>query len=445
MFYRSFKNLMDFDEESESLFLTNQGIKNLKQLQLHNDFTFKVGEKSYSCNRILASFISPTISQILSTDPLCDYFVIDFEDKENLFNNVMKMINGEVIDVNASNYDFLLLVAAKLGNKEMEDDLSLMSFSENHVTYHNAIRRLISKSALGLCYDCEANFIATHFCEYQFDDLNKLKDHELETIISKDSLKIEDESWLFNFLVKRDEISISLLSHLYFEYLTEEDIEKFVHLITYEQMSGPLWSSITKRLLMRVNPLMDLGHRHAGKSTQFNISDDEDNISIEYDSNNPFGGIIDYFSTKYGGNVMDSKNILISVSGTQWNSPKVVAELNSTEFWVSENEPGSWFMYDFKERVINMTAYSLRGDNSGVLRNWVIEGSNDKQKWKTLDQHDNCDDLHGLYKIQSYDVSSKHSFRYIRLRQTGPGYDKTHYLTLCSFEIFGSLSTNYSF
>ena len=116
---------MNFDEESESLFLTNAGIKNILNLQLENDFYFIIQDQTYPCTKIQASFISPNISQILMSDPLCESFEIEINDPNHLFQNIMKILKGDSISVTASNYDFLLLIAAKFGNKEMEEDLSL--------------------------------------------------------------------------------------------------------------------------------------------------------------------------------------------------------------------------------------------------------------------------------------------------------------------------------
>ncbi|KAK8893873.1 hypothetical protein M9Y10_022302 [Tritrichomonas musculus] len=434
---------MNFDEESQTLFLTHQGLKNLSLLNLENNFTIKIGIKSYECNRVLASFISPVISQILSSDPLCNTFTIDVEDNQNLFDNIMALMNGDTIEINASNYDLLLLIASKLGNQEMQDDLSLMSFSENHVTFHNAIRRFISKSSLGISVEGESKFIASHFSEYAFDELNKLDDYNLDLILSQNNLKIEDESWLFNFLMRRNPPSPSLFSHLYFEYLTEKDIEKFLKFLKEEEMTGPLWAAISRRLVLHVDAPFDMSSRHCGKVQ--NDDDEYDNVSINFSEDYPFEGIISFLTDKYGGNVSITKAVAISSSGTLWNSPSVIADFDSTDFWVSENLPDSWIAYDFKERLINITAYTIRGDNTGSLCNWVVEGSIDKILWDELDRHENCSDLIGLYTSKSYFVDSRQEYRYIRLRQIGPDISNENYLNLCCFEVFGSLSTNYDF
>ena len=434
---------MNFDEESESLFLTNAGIKNILNLQLENDFYFIIQDQTYPCTKIQASFISPNISQILMSDPLCESFEIEINDPNHLFQNIMKILKGDSISVTASNYDFLLLIAAKFGNKEMEEDLSLMSFSENHVTFHNAIRRFISKSNLGICADTEASYIASHFYKFDPSDLELLSDQHLNAILRKDCLKIEDESWLFNFLLKRS--NVSLLSYIYFEYLPEDDISKFIQVVSNEDITGPMWTAISRRLSMRVNPLLDLTYRHVGKLQTNDTPEDEDNVTIYYNVDGPFNGIIDYFTTKYGGNVHENKVVKITASGTQWNSPNVVADFSTTKFWASNNEPFSWIMYDFKEHLINLTGYTIRGDNTGSLQSWIIEGSEDGKNWYELDRHENCPDLRGLYISSTYLVNSFDNYRYIRLTQIGPGLDRTNYLNLCCLEVFGTISPNYNF
>lgn len=434
---------MNTDDESQTLFLTHQGLRNLSQLNLENDFTFQLGDKSYQCNKILASFISPTISQILASDPLCNTFTIDVEDNQNLFENIITLIHGDIIEINSSNYDPLLLIASKLGNQEMEEDLSSMSFSGNHITFHNAIRRFISKSSIGINVESETKYIASHFSEYHINELNKLTDDHLELILSQSNLKIEDESWLFNFLMNRNPPNSSLFSHLYFEYLSENEIERFIHFLREEEMTGPLWTAISRRLLLHVEVPLDLSSRHIGKIEK--SDDDFDNITINFSEEFPFEGIISHFTDKYGGNVSKTKTIPISCSGTIWNSASVVADFDSTDFWVSDNSPGSWIAFDFKEHLINMTAYTIRGDSTGSLCNWVVEGSNNMVKWKEIDRHENCRDLNGLYAFKTYSVNNSLQYRYLRLRQTGPDINNENYLGLCCIEFFGSLTTNFDF
>ena len=159
----------------------------------------------------------------------------------------------------------------------------------------------------------------------------------------------------------------------------------------------------------------------------------------------PFDGIISYFTNKYSGNVSKTKTIPITASGNLWNSPDVVADFDSTDFWVSENSPDSWIAFDFKEHMINLTSYTIRGDNTGSLCNWVIEGSNNMVKWNEIDRHESCNDLNGLYASKTYHVNTNQKYRYIRLRQIGPDINNENYLTLCCLEFFGSLSTNFDF
>lgn len=431
------------DDESQTLFLTHQGLRNIRQLNLDNDFTFKIGKKSYKCNRILASFISPTISQILTTDPLCDTFTIDVEDEQNFFENIMNLINGEIVEINTSNYYIMQLFASRLGNQEMEEDLSSMSLSGSHITFHNSIRRYISKSSIGINSENEIRYIASHFSEYQRSELNKLSDDDLELILSQPNLKIEDETWLFNFLINRDQPSPNLFSHLYFEYLTENDIERFIDFLKEEEMTGALWSAISKRLILHVEAPLDMNSRHVGKIEK--NDEDFDNMTINFSEEFPFEGIISYFTDKYGGNVSKTKTIPIFASGTLWNSPNVVADFDTTDFWVSENSPDSWIAFDFNEHLINLTAYTIRCDNTGSLRSWVIEGSNDNDQWDEIDRHDDSDDLSGLYSTKTYHVTTSLKFRYLRLRQTGPDINNENYLTLCCIEFFGSLSSNENF
>lgn len=59
---------------------------------------------------------------------------------------------------------------------------------------------------------------------------------------------------------------------------------------------------------------------------------------------------------------------------------------------VTSATPNMWFQVDFKDKIIRPSHYTIKHYNSWdteALRNWVLEGSMDAQKWVLIKEHKN--------------------------------------------------------
>ena len=105
----------------------------------------------------------------------------------------------------------------------------------------------------------------------------------------------------------------------------------------------------------------------------------------------------------------------------------------------------SWFQYDFKERKVCPTHYSIRSRSCGghAPKNWIIEGSNDAKNWKTLDSRQEINGLHSGNTVITFDIKSQpnnnESFQYLRIQLTGTNTSGYHHLTFSALEFFGTL------
>jgi len=111
-----------------------------------------------------------------------------------------------------------------------------------------------------------------------------------------------------------------------------------------------------------------------------------------------------------------------------------------TFFWTN-NEHNGWIRFDVdpKSNCIKFIpthyVYGFQ-TNMWMPRNWNFEGSLDGQQWDILKEHQN--DL--TIQAQSnhmFEVHTDNSYRFFRLRVTGPDSTGTNYLGLSSFEMFG--------
>ena len=164
----------------------------------------------------------------------------------------------------------------------------------------------------------------------------------------------------------------------------------------------------------------------------------------------PLDGIIARLTRECGGNVHTKGIVNVTASGCLRDSwkPENAVDLGSNSFFASKDSPNSWICYDFKERRVTPTSYSIMsygcGPGNNQPKSWVLEVSNDgsEDSWVVVDSRENNNDLNGKLLTHNFAISTRLSgaFRFVRLRQTG----KTHYgrdhLCLSALELFGTLS-----
>lgn len=123
-----------------------------------------------------------------------------------------------------------------------------------------------------------------------------------------------------------------------------------------------------------------------------------------------FEGIMKYLMTKTGGNIHENGTIEITSNsiGDGYDLKDIINYQNKN-IYGSKNEENASICFDFKNRLIQLSSYSIKSQNSGSgnLRNWVIEVSNDKQSWKEVDSHSNDSSLNGSNIVAIFDIKEK--------------------------------------
>ncbi|CAD6199393.1 unnamed protein product [Caenorhabditis auriculariae] len=91
-------------------------------------------------------------------------------------------------------------------------------------------------------------------------------------------------------------------------------------------------------------------------------------------------------------------------------------------------------------------AYSLRharGYGRSALRNWLLQGSKDKQNWEVIHAHTDDTSLGEPGSTASWHLEERKDrgpFRFIRIAQNGKNSSgQTHYLSISGFEIYGDV------
>ncbi|VDM61213.1 unnamed protein product [Angiostrongylus costaricensis] len=94
--------------------------------------------------------------------------------------------------------------------------------------------------------------------------------------------------------------------------------------------------------------------------------------------------------------------------------------------------------------LIYPTAYTLRharGYGRSALRNWLLQGSKDKQVWEVLVAHSDDTSLGDPGSTATWPIEDdRRPFRYFRIAQNGKNSSgQTYYLSISGFEIYGEI------
>ena len=77
-------------------------------------------------------------------------------------------------------------------------------------------------------------------------------------------------------------------------------------------------------------------------------------------------------------------------------------------------------------------------------KNWVIEVSDDNNKWSIINEQKNCSHLRGKSHVHNFEIDNKNTkaYRYIRLRQNRVEWSNHNILFFESIEFYGFLIIN---
>jgi hypothetical protein len=161
----------------------------------------------------------------------------------------------------------------------------------------------------------------------------------------------------------------------------------------------------------------------------------------------PLEGIIAHFTKFAGGNVHD-RGIVIITSGDGYADPtfpaKNAADLEVDSFFHSDGTKNEWICYDFLNRRITPSHYTIRSKYNGQvggsnLKSWVIEGSIDAEEWVELDRQEASGELNGPGLIVTLPVTESIECQCIRLRSVGKNHANLWDFIISAFEIFGEV------
>ena len=256
-------------------------------------------------------------------------------------------------------------------------------------------------------------------------------------------LKSEDQLLSFiNGLYASDSKYSILYETVLFENVESEKMKEFTAIYDSDDMSRGTWLRLSKRLEGNIEV------KEREKTNSRYRETKKPGREFKPAGENEMKGIVNFLHTQSNGKIENEINITASSIGTSSSGrqPHCVALLDDkSQGFYSRDEPNSWICYDFKDRRIIPTYYTIMSicwsQNDQHPKSWVIECSNDKSSWEIVDEERDCSFLNGKNVIHTFKMNHENSkeFQYIRIRLTGPNWLNNNQLSIGSFEIYGRL------
>jgi hypothetical protein len=245
-------------------------------------------------------------------------------------------------------------------------------------------------------------------------------------------LQIDDEAWLFEFILECIEsLGIDwrvLFEVVRFEYLSSAQIHSFLDLITFDDITSRMWENLQQRLSASVIPGPPR-YRSQGRSVRIEPNDD-----LKFD------GIFAYLERESGGDLLHSGSVSIIASTEQSTAARAdnVVDLAPNSYFASHNQRNQWLMINFNRKRVLVTHYELRTYNGQFsLKSWVFQGSNDRFEWTTIDVQSN-DDLKNPGSECRYTCRYTSPFQYFRIRM-----NENHFgndvMVIANLELYGEV------
>lgn len=413
--------------------LETTAVLNVPFQLLDSGFIFDVNGIEFRTARVISDILSSNICQMHRSDPAMNSFRIQTEHQGD-FNRILKLSSFQPVSIPNSEISFAAEVFEILGTE------SILISNLNHasLTNENVINLLQQHELLHRFYaqsiNDEIDYISLHFfelAESHQEELKRLSVETLEKIISKENLRLNNETQLFKFINNLYQSANSnsdysiLYSYVSFKDVSSESIAEFIQHFRKDDLTEETWRAISQRLLMPVeNFFQERQHeRYIPKK-------------FEPNGDNNFNGIIKYLLSYYG----DSFNERVNIVGNSYgNAINVTHYDNLDDFFASNNQPNGWICFDFKEDRIIPKYYQIRSYTYGYPMYWVIEGSCDALKWEYIQQESssylNGNNLSHVFPISKRDIKE---YRYIRIYQT-----QGTYFVINSFEFYGTIYINH--
>lgn len=440
--------------------LSTSSLKDLPFDKYGRDFTFIVDDKRYSTSRFVADLLSPMIRNNHYNDPSNNEFEIKtiktntIQEEENktvdYFSEFLELSRFEERTIDSKRRERYSEFFLQLGNineymrlqEETKNETSSENKSVEHLQKLTVIDNNDEINEENEIIKHHIKMIVDHFSSVDKEKLKNIKIEFIEKIISDKNLKIHDEDELFEFVLEmyeQNHINGFLFEYVLFCNISEENMSKFIEKFEIEDMNVHVWHSICGKLCSTFRKQRE---NECKEESRYKTN----SMKFEYSKGKEFDGIINYLTKKTCGNVHDNGTIIITTNNLNSNAPpKNLVDYGKDNYFNPRNTDlkGSFVCFDFKDKLVQLTSYSIKSHFCLNLRNWKVEVSKEGKTWETVDNHVDDSTLKKTNTISTFNISPSRTdfYRFIRLTETGCcWFDTTRYDgTFSKIEFFGQL------
>ncbi|OHS99757.1 hypothetical protein TRFO_33754 [Tritrichomonas foetus] len=271
--------------------------------KLYDNFQIIIDEEIINMPRILADFISPTISHLYRVDPTISTFKIDlflpnfleqfksllnYENKSKqifyidnyheyyrkILHYLQKLAKGEKVKMNELDLIVFEIIAEKLGNEVLlriiqstdnkSTSIHQSTFCDSFITQKidNIFDKIrFEKSFYTKIHQSTKNFICSNFyilLKTHLSDLKRLGSKELSEILFENKLVLEDEDSFMGFMYDLIEeegstFDSSILEYIEYRNVSQEMFSVFLNHFSFNFMTNCLWKKIGDLLILAKN------------------------------------------------------------------------------------------------------------------------------------------------------------------------------------------------
>jgi hypothetical protein len=281
------------------------------------------------------------------------------------------------------------------------------------------------------------------------EELNDIQPDLLEQIVSCDKLRLVDEDSFLDWICALDEKHSSLLHCVECRYLSSQGIDKFLSRISFENLDGRSWKSICQRLRCELRDRCAYSKRNMAVHFPTPVGfDDLEGIIFELKFRPGSFVITSAGSTTRDGFVPGVNNV--GSSNARGNSDNTLSRLIRPVFlegtvgelfdeWQSANMQNAWVQFSFRRSSVCIEGYAIRAGGAVLPVGWVIEGSNDGNKWELIDSRTEAAFEPNGMLVFRLERPVGAFFESVRIRQTQKNSEQTDLLVLKRVEFYGLL------
>ena len=467
----------------QSIILSAAGLKNvvINKEEKEEEFIFKIGKKEMKMNKIFAEFISPRVSHIHQCDPTINF--INLTDLNNN-NNHSNKVNEILEELFSENNQTRIKKLSEGNSIEIENEeiikcigyFSILVNNEELFQKIEEIKRTNKKDEINnnelleeieFLYEMNPTFnsyqyskliddVSTKITTDNIKDLQKIPKQILYLILHNEHFQIESMDSLFDFIDeifsneneednKEEEYDITRFYEIIdMNELSKTKFEKFLSKLDYRELTTNLWNQLCEILVNN----KEYTKKETKEMNKKQNKKEYQQIEFDGQANHRFNGIIHHLQGTEKTNICDRGIINVTSSSCYSNYlPKHAVDFDNNNYFFSSSS-NAWLKYDFKEKKIRPTHYSIKTRNDQDRQNpvhWVIEVSNtDKEDdWRIIDSRTGVTSVSKRNQSDTFDISTQLSdneyYRYIRFRCNGKTSEYCSCLAISSLEYFGYL------